>query len=48
MSTGLTHMHDLAAVHMRDLQRAARERATRHAVRRGRHARTAGKRPGTR
>ena len=37
MSTGLTQMHDLAATQMRDRQRAARERATRHAARRGRH-----------
>ncbi|MGN6129176.1 MAG: hypothetical protein ACTHOK_02430 [Nocardioidaceae bacterium] len=37
MFTGLTQMHDLAATHMRDRQRSARERATRLAARRGRH-----------
>lgn len=37
MFTGLTQMHDLAATEMRERQRLARERATRHAARRGRH-----------
>jgi hypothetical protein len=39
MSTGLTQMHDLAATHMRDLRRDARERAEREAARRGRATR---------
>ncbi len=40
MSSGhATQMLDLATAHMRDLQRDARERAARAAVRRGRTAR---------